>query len=723
MFPSVSLRSILFVLVMLAVLPLWGLAFYTNFEQREQGIRELESDIQRWTQFQAVNQQIYLGSARQLLLTLAQASEVVGDDPERCSQYLSGLIEHYLEYWILAAADLQGQAYCSSVPLIRPLKYGRDRWFQQALTTMDFSVSGLKSDPLAGEPTVYIGYPIVDERGAQKGVLLAGLELTRLELWGSDENLPEGSIIALFDRLGTVVAHYPDPEKWVGKALQSTALVTNVLAWGEGLVRDSTFDGRERLFGFQRLRYPVDTELYLVVGMPMDLALARAERTLRRNLAGFFLVAIMALAAAWLSGNRLILRRIRLLLDSLQKLERGDLKTRSGLHRGRDEFSLLASGIDSMAASLEEQSFRLHQAEERYRMLVEQIPAVTYVISVEADRPFLYISPQIDVLLGFTPQEWRADPMLWEARIHPEDREMVLAETRRGLGEHSRIGFNVEYRMIARDGRVVWVLDQTVPEYDAEGRLRNLRGLVLDVTERHTYEERLLTYQEQLRSLATQLGVAEEHERRRIATELHDHVAQKLAISKIKMEGLVSSPLSIEAHEAITQVYELISQAVQDTRSLMNKISSPILHELGLEAALEWLVEEFQRMHGLVCYYEDDGELKPLERDIGALLFQAANELLVNVVKHSGVEECELRVRREGSWIRVTVQDDGVGFDPSRIGRARRMEGGFGLFSIRERMNGIGGRLEIESSPGEGARLSLLAPLRESRGVGETASP
>jgi signal transduction histidine kinase len=266
--------------------------------------------------------------------------------------------------------------------------------------------------------------------------------------------------------------------------------------------------------------------------------------------------------------------------------------------------------------------------------------------------------------------------------------------------------------MIARDGRIVWVLDQTVPEYDAEGRLMNLRGLVIDVTERHSYEERLLTYQEQLRSLATQLGMAEEHERRRIATELHDHVAQKLAISKIRMEGLLASPLSVEDHDAIAQVYELISQAVQDSRSLMNKISSPILHELGLEAALEWLVEEFQRMHGLVCYYQNDGAWKPLERDISALLFQAANELLVNVVKHAGVEECELRVEKEGEWIRVTVQDEGAGFDPSQIGRARRMEGGFGLFSIRERMNGIGGRLEIEAGPGHGARLSLLAPLK-----------
>lgn len=713
--PSVSLRSILLLLVMLAVLPLWGLAFYTNFEQRQQGIRELESDIWRWTQFQAVNQQISLASARQVLLTLAKSPEIVEDESGHCGQYLADLIENYPQYWILAAADLQGEAYCSSLPLPLTLKYGHDLWFQQALQSMDFSVSGLMKDPISGEPTVYLGYPIVDEQGIQKGVLVAGLELTRLELWASDENLPEGSIITLFDRQGTVVAHYPEPEKWVGKALPSTALLTSALALGYGLVRDSTFDGRERLFGYQKLRNPVETDLCLAVGMPMDLALERAERTLRRNLAGFFLVALMALLAAWLTGNQLILRRIRQLLESLQKLERGDLKARSGVHQGLDEFSLLARGIDSMAAALEEQSFRLHEAEERYRMLVEQIPAVTYVVSVEADRPFLYISPQIETLLGFSAQELRTDPMLWERQIHPEDRERVLAETRRGLGKHSRLRFSIEYRMIAKDGAVVWVLDQTVPEYDVEGRLRNLRGLVLDVTERHSYEDKLLKYQEQLRSLATQLAVAEEHERRRIAAELHDHVAQKLAISKIKLEGIRGSPLTDEAAQTIDQVYELISQTVQDARSLMNKISSPILYELGLEAALEWLVEEFQRMHGLLCNYEDDGEFKPLERDISALLFQAANELLVNVVKHSGVSECEMRVQREGNWIRVTVSDDGAGFNPSEIGPVRRMEGGFGLFNIKERMSGIGGRLEIESAPGEGSRLSLWAPLKQAR--------
>ncbi len=712
MVSSVSLRSILFLLVMLAVLPLWGLALYTSFEQREQGIQELEEDIRRWTQFQAVSQQIYLGSVRQLLLTLAHVPEVTGNDAGECSQFLEELIGDFNEYWILAAADMKGAVYCSSVPLIKPLSYENDSWFQQTVQTMDFSVSGLAEDPFSEEPTVYLGYPIVDAQGNAAGVLFAGLELTRLELWGSDESLPDGSIIALFDRLGTVVAHYPDPEKWVGKTLQSTALVVSVMALGEGLVRDFTFDGMERIFGFQRLRYPVDTDLFLVVGMPTDLASARAERILRRNLAGFFLVAIMALLAAWFAGNRLILRRMQLLLGSLQKLEKGDLKTRSGFHRGRDEFSRLASGIDSMAASLEEQSFRLHQAEERYRMLVEQIPAVTYVVSVEADRPYLYISPQIKTLLGFSSEEWRADPMLWEAQIHPDDKERVLAETLRGLEDHSKIRFNIEYRMIARDGRVVWVFDQTVPEYDATGRLRNLRGLVLDVTERHTYEETLLTYQEQLRFLATQLSVVEDQERQRIATELHDHVAQKLAIAKIKMEGLKISPPCPEASESIAQVYELISQSVQDTRSLMNKISSPILRELGLEAALEWLTEEFERMHGLKCTCEGDEELKPLERDVSSLLFQAANELLVNVVKHAGVEECAIRVQKEGDWIRVTVEDYGAGFSPSDIGPRKSMTGGFGLFSIKERMNGIGGRLEIESKPGEGSRISLVAPLK-----------
>jgi PAS domain S-box-containing protein len=710
--PSVSLRTVLFLLVMLAVLPLWGLALYTNFEQRTQGLAELEGDIERWTQFQVVNQQVYLGSVRQLLLALAQSSEIQDADPDHCGQYLSDLIEHYNEYWIMAAADLEGTPYCSSVPLMKPLNYGKDFWFHQTLQNMDFSVSGLKTDPFSGEPTIYMGYPVADPMGNQRGVLFAGLDLRRLELWGSEENLPEGSIIALFDRFGTVVAHYPDPEKWVGKALQSTSLVVNVLASEEGLVRDSTFDGRERIFGFQRLKYPVDTELYLVVGLPLDLALAKAERILRHNLAGLFLVALTALLAAFFVGRHFIIQPVQSLLNALQRLGRGELYTRINLPRGRDEFGSLATGIDTMAASLEGQSHQLHLAEERYRTLVEQIPAVTYVVSVEADRPFLYISPQIESLLGFSPGEWKSDPMLWERQVHPEDRERFLAENVKGLTEHSKTRFHIEYRMIARDGHTVWVSDQTVPEYDRDGRLRNLRGLVLDVTERHTSDEKLLIYQEQLRSLATQLGMAEERERRRIATELHDHVAQSLAIAKIKMEGLLASTECPHSPETLNQVYGLISQAVQDSRSLLNRISSPILHELGLEAALEWLVEELQRQHGLQCSYEDDGKHKPLESDVSALLFQATNELLVNVVKHSGVQECELSVLRDGDWLRVTVQDEGVGFDPDRVGPGQTREGGFGLFSIRERMNGIGGRLEIETRPGKGTRMSLVASLK-----------
>lgn len=254
------------------------------------------------------------------------------------------------------------------------------------------------------------------------------------------------------------------------------------------------------------------------------------------------------------------------------------------------------------------------------------------------------------------------------------------------------------------------------------------------------FVEQLLQNREQLRSLASQLSLAEERARRRIATDLHDRVAQALAISRIRLGALAQSVASAgpnrsvpgregpqeprknetrkspnstaELSREIEEIRQLIMQAIQDTRSLMFEISPPILYELGLEAALDWLAEQTQKRHGIQVTCEDDGEPKPLEDHMRVLLFQAAGELLANVAKHAHARHAKLTIERAGREVRVTVEDDGLGFDPSAIGPRRDTMEGFGLFSIRERLSHVGGRLDVESHPGSGARITLTAPVK-----------
>ncbi len=237
-----------------------------------------------------------------------------------------------------------------------------------------------------------------------------------------------------------------------------------------------------------------------------------------------------------------------------------------------------------------------------------------------------------------------------------------------------------------------------------------------EVTGLKRAQQQLRTYQEQLRSLASQLSVAEERERRRLAADLHDQVGQALAVIKLKLGPLRQSIGNSETKSYLDEIRDLLEKAISQTRSLTFDLSPPMLYELGLEPALEWLAEEFQAKHGISTQLQDDGRAKPLDDDIRGLLFRAANELLINVAKHARAREVLLSVKRVNENICIQVKDDGVGFDSEDSTRPAH---GFGLFNIRERLTAIGGHIEIKSKPGWGTAVILVAPLSGDKSASE----
>ncbi len=235
--------------------------------------------------------------------------------------------------------------------------------------------------------------------------------------------------------------------------------------------------------------------------------------------------------------------------------------------------------------------------------------------------------------------------------------------------------------------------------------------LTREVTVRRQAEAERIRYQERLRSLAAELSLAEQRERRHLASALHDNLGQLLAFASIKLHSLEHSPTPAAASDEVAHLRRLIEQAQAYTSSLTFELSPPILYDLGFEAAVEWLADLFQREHGLSVRVEDDALPKRLEDDVRATLFQAVRELLTNVVKHARASSARVSLARGEGEIRVEVEDDGVGFDPSAPERHERRGSGFGLFSLRERLSYIGGSLQLDSRPGEGTRVTLIAPV------------
>ncbi len=235
-------------------------------------------------------------------------------------------------------------------------------------------------------------------------------------------------------------------------------------------------------------------------------------------------------------------------------------------------------------------------------------------------------------------------------------------------------------------------------------------SLNAEIAEHIRAEEKLLAYQKQLQSLTSQLSLAEERERHRLAIDLHDHIGQTLALCKIKLGALresVSSALVV----SVDGIRDLIDQTIQYTRSLTSELSPPILYEFGFEAAVDWLGEQILSRQDIHFHFNDDRQPKPMEDETRVLLFQAVRELLVNVAKHSQARNSSVYIRRDGNNIQINVEDDGVGLDTSKSNSYLRTES-FGLFSIRERLNCIRGHLNIKSGPGKGTKVTIIVPLK-----------
>jgi signal transduction histidine kinase len=183
-------------------------------------------------------------------------------------------------------------------------------------------------------------------------------------------------------------------------------------------------------------------------------------------------------------------------------------------------------------------------------------------------------------------------------------------------------------------------------------------------------------------------------------------------MGKLKLDELRSRASSAVLADELDHISTLLDQAIQGTRSLTFELSPPVLYELGIEAALESLVERMQQVNGAQIKLIDHGGPKPLSEDTAALCFRAVQELLVNAVKHAHARKIEVSTGRDRDRIRITVADDGRGFDTIEGISRKGEKGGFGLFSIKERLQHLGGSLKVDSKPGQGTRVMLSAPLK-----------
>jgi signal transduction histidine kinase/CheY-like chemotaxis protein len=260
----------------------------------------------------------------------------------------------------------------------------------------------------------------------------------------------------------------------------------------------------------------------------------------------------------------------------------------------------------------------------------------------------------------------------------------------------------------SREGLEERVRKRTAELADTVDRLNT------EIAHRQITERALKERSEQLSKLASQLAYVEERERRRIAEVLHDDLQQLLVGAKFQIGSIKRSP--DKAIIAAQDLDMILTKSIEVTRSLTSELSPPILRQKGLASAFEWLVQWMKDRHELEVDIYAENRLTIASEDTRVLVFRSVRELLSNVVKHARVKRASLTASLAQDQIKVQVADQGEGFDP-----AKSISRGLGLFSIRERLDSIGGRMEIEAAPGKGCKATLWIPLK-SRATGEAPS-
>lgn len=356
---------------------------------------------------------------------------------------------------------------------------------------------------------------------------------------------------------------------------------------------------------------------------------------------------------------------------------------------------------------------RLKEAEFRLAKLAETSPGVMFNFLLKPDGTSCmpYISPRIEELNGLRPEDMAENMSEANARIHPDDISRVLKSIDNSARTLST--WHIEYRILHPDKGEVWIEGCSTPESQPDGGIQ-WYGFFHDITERKTTEKLLYEKREQLAAMSMELSLAEERERRRIASVLHDHIGQILLLCKMKLGTLDNAFEGSSDEDTYHEIQALLAQTIDDVRSLTQQLNPPLLASVGLEAALEWLAKKMEADYSLRVDYTDDGSIKPLSEEHRSVVFQSARELLINVAKHSGTSEARLSIGREEDLLVLMVEDKGDGFacvpDPATN---MPLDSSFGLFNIRQRIKHLVGAMSIESAPGRGTCAIIRVPLAD----------
>ena len=355
-----------------------------------------------------------------------------------------------------------------------------------------------------------------------------------------------------------------------------------------------------------------------------------------------------------------------------------------------DPEALVSKDIANATVALRESEELVHMAVQAGRMIAYEWDAVT-------DK--IVRSEGIKQILGEDEQMHTTGQQILNM-IPPEDRERLNGAVAQLSPENPIL--KIMYRMVRKDGRVIWVDRNSRAYFDEHGKMLRLVGMIADITERKRAEEAVA-------DLSQKLLEAQEQERRRIGRELHDDINQRLALLSVEIQRIrEANPITYgELRSQMDELGKRTSEISAVVQTLSHELHSSSLEYLSVASAMRGFCKEFGVKHKVEVAFDSEGMPSTVPNEISLCLFRVMQEGLQNALKHSRVRLFEVKLHGSPTEIRLIVRDSGVGFDPELVKDTQ----GLGLVSMRERVRLVNGTISVTSGPQSGTEINVRVPL------------
>lgn len=770
-----NLRSRLILLILMAVVPAFGLILDSAAKHRELTASQVKQNALVAARVIAAEQDRVLENAHEFLVTLARVPQIRDSDKAACRKILSGLLEP--RYADLLVADKNGNPLCTALPASSSLASSKGIHHARSVETYDFSVGNLRYHPASAKILLDVGYPVSEQPGVVRAVVSAALDLSWINHVTVDSHLYPGATYTLVSSTSTVLLRYPEPTDWIGKPIFAEAAEQSLASRNtEKTIEANGPDGVRRMFAFSRLKNPVGGQtVYAAIDLPATLAIAKTKEILVENLIALGVVSAIILSLAWFGTDVVVLRRIRDIIAATNRVAEGNLSARTTLAYENSELGQMARAFDNLAQALEkrqveavESAQRIHNQRQQQEVLYDLNRAITSTLDLAS-----VLSTLLDHIAALFPT--CAVTVSWINK-QTNDLEPIA---RRGFDDTEQTETDLESAQLLP----LLVLKQQSPvaisnarrDPDASNhdfllrhKLTSYLGLpllakreILGVLSFYTREEREFSHEEIdfLNALVNEAAIAIYNSR--LFEQTREQTIELEKSNKIKDEflGVMShelrTPLNIimnysEALKmgtfgAISSDQERGTEKIRAQAGHLLSLINGILEITKIESdtatvqadsidVVDFMSESesdymMPMEKELVLEWEYAGDLPAIVSD-RIKLKQILTNLIDNAIKFTdrGYVTVSARVAADRETLALEVADSGPGIAEESLpfvfekfrqidsATTRNYSGaGLGLYIVKNFVDLLGGKIDVRSRVGEGSMFTVRLPLPSER--------